>query len=75
MPRESERVGCGSQAALFEPVDVVTQFERRAQLQSQVLHHHLAFQQEQGVAVYLLQRNTGSVSIRRLHARHLADLR
>lgn len=55
MPRESERVGGGSQAALFEPVDVVAQFERRPQLQSQVLHHHLALQQEQGVAVYLLQ--------------------
>lgn len=36
----------GSQSVLFEPLDVVTEFERRSQLQSQILHHHLALQQQ-----------------------------
>lgn len=49
-----------SQPTLFELVDVVAQLERRSQLQSQILHHHLAFQQEQGVPVYLLQSITGA---------------
>lgn len=44
-----------SQTILLQPVDVVAQFKRRSQLQSQILHHHLAFQQEQSVSVYLLE--------------------
>lgn len=31
------------EAILFEPVYVVTELERRSQLQSQILHHHLTF--------------------------------
>lgn len=43
-----------SQPILFQPVDVVAEFKRRSQLESQILHHHLAFQQEQSVSVYLM---------------------
>lgn len=47
-----------SQSILFKPVDMVTEFERRPQLQSQILHHHLTFQQEQSVPIYLLKHIT-----------------
>lgn len=47
-----------SQPVLFEPVNVVTEFECRSQLQSQVLHHHLTFQQEQSISIYLLEHTT-----------------
>lgn len=50
--------GGKSQAVLFKPVDMVTEFESRSQLQSQILHHHLTFQQQQSVSVYLLKNIT-----------------
>lgn len=51
-----------SQPALFEFVDVVAEFQCRPQLQPQIFHHHLAFQQEQSISIDLLkgrkQQNT-----------------
>lgn len=47
--------GGDSRPALFEPFDVVAELQRRPQLQAQVLHHHLALQEEQGVSVDLLK--------------------
>lgn len=43
-----------SQFALFEPLDVVAQFERRPKLQTHVLHDHVAPQQHQSAAVDLV---------------------
>jgi len=43
-----------SRSVLPEPVDVVAEFERGAQLQAQILHHHLTLQQQEGVSVDLL---------------------
>lgn len=43
-----------SQFSLFEPLDVVAQFERRPQLQTHVLHDHVAPQQHQSTAVNLV---------------------
>lgn len=60
-----------SQPTLFELVDVVAQFERGSQLQSQILHHHLAFQQEQGVPVYLLQSMTDACVTQNVKSRRL----
>lgn len=39
---------------LLELVDVVTEFERRSQLQPQVFHDHVTFQQQQRIAIDLL---------------------
>lgn len=50
--RRSE--GRESQPALFEFVDVVAELQCRPQLQPQIFHHHLAFQQEQSISVDLL---------------------
>lgn len=47
-----------SQPVLFKPLNVVTEFKCRSQLQPQVLHHHLTLQQEQSVSVYLLKQTT-----------------
>lgn len=47
-----------SQPSLFEFVDVVAEFQRRPQLQPQIFHHHLAFQQEQSISVNLLKGST-----------------
>lgn len=41
---------------LLQPLDVMTEFERRAQLQSHVLHNDITAQQHQSSAVDLLQR-------------------
>lgn len=50
--------GGGSRPALLELVDVVAELQRGPQLQSQILHHHLAFQQEQSVSIDLLKGTT-----------------
>ena len=44
-----------SEFLVLEFLDHVAEFERRPQLQRHVLHHHLAVQQEEGLAVDLLQ--------------------
>lgn len=52
-PSAVGRVLC-SELALLQPVNVVGELERGPQLQPHVLHHHVAAQQEQGLAVDLL---------------------
>lgn len=44
-----------SELALFQPVNVVGELERGPQLQTHVLHHHVTAQQQEGLAVDLLQ--------------------
>jgi len=39
----------------LEPVNDVAQLESRPQFQTHVLHHHVAVEQQQGLAVYFLQ--------------------
>lgn len=46
-------VGC-SELALLQPINVVAELERGAQLQPHVLHHHVTAQQQQGLAIDLL---------------------
>ncbi|TNN52091.1 hypothetical protein EYF80_037699 [Liparis tanakae] len=43
------------------PLDVVTEFECRAQLQSHVLHNDVTAQQHQSSAIDLLQRERHAV--------------
>lgn len=43
----------------LELVDVEGEFEGRAELQAHVLHHHVAAQQQEGLAVNLLERKEG----------------
>lgn len=53
-PLSCQAVSSCSELALLQPVNVVGEFERGPQLQPHVLHHHVAAQQEQGLAVDLL---------------------
>lgn len=43
----------------LELVDVEGEFEGGAELQAHVLHHHVAAQQQEGLAVNLLERTEG----------------
>lgn len=61
-------VSCGlpgllSRLALFQPLDVMAQLERRAQLQTHVLHDHVAPQQHQSFPVDLLQGEEGDTLV------------
>ena len=51
-----------SQFALFQPLDVVAQLERRPQFQTHVFHDHVASQQQQSFSVDLLS-NKGRESL------------
>lgn len=49
-----------SELALLQPVNVVGELQRGPQLQPHVLHHHVAAQQQQGLAIDLLQVGGGT---------------
>lgn len=61
--------GCGgvsrllSRLALFQPLDVVAELESRSQLQTHVLHDHVAPQQHQSFPVDLLQVRERKVGV------------
>ena len=48
-----------SELALLQPVNVVAELEGRPQLQTHVLHHRVTSQQEQGLAIDLLEGGGG----------------
>lgn len=52
-----------SELGLLQLLDVVAQLQRGSQLQAQVLHDHVALQQQEGIAIDLLvgqdQRTSG----------------
>ena len=54
----------------LEPVNDVAQLESRPQFQTHVLHHHVAVEQQQGLAVYFLQttQTTNNTSWQHNHA-------
>lgn len=43
-----------SELGLLQLVNVVTEFQGRSQLQAQVLHDHVTFQQQKSIAIDLL---------------------